>query len=99
MSLAFPNASAFAGTWCVLAAWQTYRAFDRCEATSGWIDLFWILQVLFLAAPLFVVARLRGHPAAAQGRRNVDVTLAVVVLAYVPIMLSMRLLEQCVAAR
>ena len=99
MSLAIPNAAVFAGTWCVIAAWQTYRAFERCEAMSGWIDLFWILQGLFLAAPLFVVARLRRHPAAAQGREAVDVTLAIVVLTYVPIMLSMRLLEQCVAAR
>ena len=89
----------FAGAWCVLATWQSYRAFDRCQATSGWVDVFWILLALFLAVPLFVVGRLRGRPAAAQGGRNVDVTLAIVVLAYVPILLSMHLLELCGAAR
>jgi hypothetical protein len=99
MSLAYPNAAVFAGAWCVLAAWQSYRAFDRCQATSGWIDVFWILLALFLAAPLVVVGRLRGLPASAPGRQNVDVTLAIVVLAYVPILLSMHLLELCGATR
>ena len=97
MSLAFPNATAIAGTWCAIAAWQTYRGFERCEAASGWASLFWLLQVLFLAAPLLVVARLQGHRAA-QERQSIDLTLTLVVLAYVPILLSMRLLELCLAA-
>jgi hypothetical protein len=97
MSLAFPHAATFAATWCAIAAWQTYRGFERCQATSGWAGLFWVLQVLFLAAPLLVVGRLQGHPAA-QKRRSVDLTLALVVLAYVPILLSMRLLELCLEA-
>ena len=99
MSLAYPNAAAFVGTWFVLAVWQTVRAFNRCQTASGWTDLFWVLLVLCLAAPLFVVARFKRYPAGVQERQTADVTLAIVVLTYVPIMLSMRLLEQCVAAR
>ena len=99
MSRAYPNASLFAGTWCVLAAWQTFRAFNRCQAASGWTDLFWALQVLCLAAPLFVVARFKRDPVGGQERHTADMTLTIVVLTYVPVMVSMRLLEQCVAAR
>ena len=83
--------------WCVLAAWQSVQSFARCEASSGWAAIFWGLQGLMLAAPLVAVIRLEA--ARRLGTTGPDVTLAIVLLAYVPMMVAMRLVEICATAR
>jgi hypothetical protein len=86
-----------AGLWCVLAVWQSYRGFTRCEA-SGWASVFWGLLVLALAAPVLAMAYVeRGADTRRDDILDSSVTLAL--LGYVPVLIAMRLIELCLSSR
>jgi hypothetical protein len=62
MTSTYARAILAAGFWCVLAAGQSARAFARCEASSGWTAVFWVLLALALAAPLLTLMRFARSP-------------------------------------
>jgi membrane associated rhomboid family serine protease len=91
------NAIVVAGFWCLLAVWQAARGFARCEASSAWASVFWGLQLVGLVTPLLAVVRL-ARRRDERGEPGFDVPVAIAVLAYVPMLIAMRLLELCLTA-
>jgi hypothetical protein len=90
-------AGLMAGLWCVLAVWQSYRSFARCEA-SGWAGVFWALLVLALAAPILTMAYTTRNR---DIRRDLvlDPAVTLALLGYVPVVIAMRLVELCISSR
>jgi hypothetical protein len=80
--------------WVPLALWQCLRTATTCHDGSGWSTVLWTVQFASLALPLFAAHRL-GRPAAHDTRHLDDVSATLILLAYVPVTLALRLAEQC----
>jgi hypothetical protein len=83
--------------WCTLAAAQSWRSFVRCEPSSGWTWVYWALHVLGLGAPLLAAIWMTRTRRADETPPGAAMT--VVILAYVPMLVAMRLLELCLSGR
>jgi hypothetical protein len=92
-----PNGWLFAALWCGLAAWQTWRAFSRCETADGWAPYLWAKATLSLAAPLARPDWRSRRTGAA--RQTGDAAVITALLVYVPVTIAMRLVEVCAASR
>ena len=88
------TAVVFVVLWAPLALWQCFRAATVCHDGSGWSTVLWTVQFATLAMPLFATRRW-GRSAAHDAPHLDDVTATVILLAYVPLTLALRLAEQC----
>ena len=77
-----------------LDLWQCLRTATACHDGSGWSTVLWTVQFATLALPLVAAHRL-GRPAAHHARHLDDVSATLILLAYVPVTLALRLAEQC----
>jgi hypothetical protein len=78
----------------VLMLWQYWRSAAVCYDGSGSSTLFWGLQLLMCGLPL-VVVRSAHRP----GAHPDDTALRLLLLAYVPTTLALRLAELCHAVQ
>ena len=78
--------------WLTLAILQFTRSAQICYDGSTGSQIAWGLQLLMLGAPLLAVRR-PGNPPGSERRMSGD--LALVLLAYVPVTLALRLVETC----
>lgn len=79
--------------WVPLALWQCLRTVTACHNGSGWSTVLWTVQFATLALPLVAAHRL-GRPAA-HPRHLDEVSATLILLAYVPVTLALRLAELC----
>lgn len=87
------TAVVFLMLWVPLALWQCLRTATLCHDDSGWSTALWTVQFTTLALPL-VAARRLGRPAHHTPHLD-DVSATLILLAYVPVTLALRLAEQC----
>lgn len=87
----------FAGLWLALAVAQCTRSAGICDDGTAASRGLWALQFAMLGVPMFVLHRTRPAQQLAGGTSAVGVML--VLLAYVPVTLALRLAELCVAHR
>jgi hypothetical protein len=80
--------------WVPLASWQCLRTAAACHDGSGWSTVLWTVQFATLTLPLVAAHRL-GRPAAHHTHHLDDVSATLILLAYVPMTLALRLAEQC----
>jgi hypothetical protein len=80
--------------WVPLALWQCVRTASICHDGSGGSTLLWGLQLAMLAAPLAVLRRLSRRVPGSLAAMDDDV-VAVILVAYVPLTLALRLAERC----
>jgi hypothetical protein len=80
--------------WAPLALWQCLRAATVCHDGSGWSAVLWTVQFATLALPLLAAHRL-GRSAPHRSPHPDDVSATLILLAYVPVTLALRLAEQC----
>jgi hypothetical protein len=88
------TAVVFVILWAPLALLQCVRAATACYDGSGWSAALWTVQFATLAIPLFAAHRL-GRPAAPDTAHLDDVSATLILLAYVPVTLALRLAERC----
>jgi hypothetical protein len=83
----------FAWLWAGLAFYQFTRTAAVCVGAdrSAVSLLLWAGQLALLSTPLVVIRRQREWPVQAQGNRD----LALILLAYVPATLALRIAETC----
>ena len=88
------TAVVFLMLWVPLALWQCLRTATMCHDGSGWSTALWTVQFATLALPL-VAARRLGRTAAHHTPHPDDVSATLILIAYVPVTLALRLAEQC----
>ena len=88
------TAVVFVILWAPLALLQCVRTATTCYDGSGWSTALWTVQFATLAMPLFAAHRL-GRPAAHTAPHLDDVSATLILLAYVPLTLALKLAEQC----
>ena len=88
------TAAVFAMLWIPLTLWQYVRTASVCFDGSGWGVILWTLQLAMLATPLLALRRLSRSMA--DGTRYLDdLSATLILLAYVPLTLALRLAEHC----
>ena len=88
------TAVVFTLLWVPLALWQYARTASICFDGSGWSIVLWTLQFATLATPLVALRRLSRT--VADGTRYLDdLSATLILLAYVPLTLALRLAEHC----
>jgi len=88
------TAVVFMMLWVPLALWQWIRTAGICHDGSGWSTVLWGLQLAMLAAPVAALRSL-SRPAVGALPSQDDAAVAVILAAYVPLTLALRLAERC----
>ena len=88
------TAAVFTILWLPLTLWQFVRTATICFDGSGLSILLWTLQLAMLATPLLALRRLSRSVADGTGYLD-DLSATLILLAYVPLTLALRLAEHC----
>jgi hypothetical protein len=88
------TAVVFTLLWFPLAFWQCARTARVCFDGSGWSVALWTLQFAMLVIPLLTLRRL-ARPAANEAPDLEGASATLILLAYVPLTLALRLGESC----
>ena len=88
------TAVVFTLLWFPLALWQCARTARVCFDGSAWSIGLWALQFAMLGIPLLTLRKL-ARPAAHAAPDLEDASVTLILLAYVPLTLALRLGEHC----
>jgi len=88
------TAAVFTMLWVPLTLWQYVRTAAVCFDGSSWSIMLWALQLAMLATPLVALRRLSRSVADGTGYLD-DLSATLILLAYVPLTLALRLAEHC----